>query len=80
MTWSWFLAGTPTTIVSQWSADPGPTVELLDKFRELRTSRQGAQPSPATALQTAVRSFLKTPSEHSHPFYWSGLRLLGNAR
>lgn len=50
MTWSWFLAGTPTTIISQWSADPGPTIELVDKFRELRASRQAAQPSHAASL------------------------------
>lgn len=80
MTWSWFLAGTPTTIISQWSADPDPTIDLLDTFRELRRSRHGAQPSHATVLQSAIRSFLNTHSEYRHPFYWSGLRLLGNAR
>ncbi len=75
MAWSWFVAGTPTTIISQWSADPARTLELLEKFRALTTTQQT---SSAVALQTVTRTFLKTNPEYNHPFYWSGLRLIGN--
>lgn len=76
MAWSWFVAGTRTTMISQWSADPTRTIELLERFSESRTP----QTSSAAALQTATRAFLKSNPEHRHPFYWSALRLIGSGR
>ena len=77
MSWAWYVAGTPTTMISHWPADPVRTIELVEKFSESRGSRRGAtQPSNAVILQNVIRSFLKDNPELNHPYYWSGLRLL----
>jgi CHAT domain-containing protein len=76
--WSWalFVAGVPTTVVSQWKVESAATRELMVNFhRQLRI----AQTTKAAALRQAALAVLKQPAT-SHPFYWAGFVLVGDGR
>jgi CHAT domain-containing protein/tetratricopeptide (TPR) repeat protein len=74
MSWAFFVAGSPTTVASQWKVESASTTQLMLEFhRNLR----GARMSKAKALQVAAISLLKKP-EYRHPFYWAGFVLVGD--
>jgi CHAT domain-containing protein len=79
LTWALFIAGVPSTVVSQWKVESNSTRELmLDFHRSLREmSRNPA--SKAEALRQAALKVMKNP-ETSHPFYWAGFVLVGADR
>jgi CHAT domain-containing protein len=82
LTWAFFVAGVPTTIVSQWSVESSSTAELMLAFhRNLKIERtNGSSPiSTARALQRAELQLLHTP-RYAHPFYWAGFIVMGDAR
>lgn len=73
-TWALFVAGVPATVVSQWQVEAASTKDLMVSFhRGFRTSRK------SEALRQAALRVMKTP-ETSHPFYWAGFVLVGDAR
>lgn len=68
-----FLAGCPTTVVSQWKVESASTTELMLAFhRNLRSGR-----SKALALQAAALKLLRE-SRYRHPFYWAGFVVVGD--
>lgn len=73
LTWSLFVAGASTTIVSQWKVDSASTTELM---LALHRNLIKAKMRPATALQQAELKLLHT-TEYSHPFYWAGFVVIG---
>jgi CHAT domain-containing protein len=76
MSWALFVAGVPTTVVSQWKVDSASTAELMVEFhRGLRTSGR----TKAEALRDAA---LKTRAKprYRHPFYWAPFVVVGSAR
>jgi CHAT domain-containing protein len=81
LTWAFFVAGSPTTIVSQWSVESASTTELMLNFhRNLRTvdgARNGM--TKAEALRQAQLKLLRT-SRYRHPFFWAGFVVVGDAR
>ena len=81
LTWAFFVAGSPTTIVSQWSVESASTTELMLNFhRNLRTV-DGARNAmtKAEALRQAQLKLLRT-SRYQHPFFWAGFVIVGDAR
>jgi tetratricopeptide (TPR) repeat protein len=68
--WSWFVAGTPNLLLSQWK-DEGDGGDLMLEFHRQLKQRI----APSKALQLAVRTVLKGPN--AHPFYWSRFMLMG---
>ena len=79
LTWALFVAGVPTSVVSQWKVRADSTAELMVEFhRQLRTRR--AQPATAwtkaEALQQAALKLLRG-EKYQHPFYWAGFILVG---
>jgi CHAT domain-containing protein len=71
MSWALFIAGSNTTVASQWKVESDSTSEfMLDFHRRLRNG------SKAKALQQAALTLMKKP-EYRHPFYWSGFVLMG---
>ncbi len=71
MSWALFIAGSPTTVASQWKVESDSTSELMVDFhRNLHHSTK------AKALQQAALAVMKNP-EYRHPFYWSGFVLMG---
>jgi len=71
MSWALFIAGSPSTVASQWKVESDSTTRLMLGFhRHLQSS------SKARALQKAQLEVMKRP-EYRHPFYWSGFVLMG---
>lgn len=80
LTWALFVAGSPTTLVSQWKVDSISTTQLMLEFhRNLKNdfSSGKKQNGAAGALRQAAMKLLHT-SEYRHPFYWAGFVVVGN--
>jgi CHAT domain-containing protein len=78
--WALFVAGCPTTVVSQWKVDSASTSELMLAFhRQLQSpvANGRARLPAADALRQASLHLMRS-SEHSHPFYWAGFVVVGN--
>lgn len=75
LSWSFFVAGCPTTVVSQWKVESRSTSELMVAFhRELRAGRGRAE-----ALRRAMRAQMRRP-QWRHPFYWAAFAVVGDGR
>lgn len=80
LTWAMFIAGVPTTIVSQWKVESASTRDLMLSFhRQLKRAPPPAKATKAEALQQAALKVMKN-QETSHPFYWAGFVLVGDGR
>ena len=77
MSWAFFAAGCPTTVVSQWSVESQSTTELMIEFH--RNLLSGQKMSKAEALRQASLKLLKT-EKYRHPFYWAGFIVMGDGR
>jgi CHAT domain-containing protein/Tfp pilus assembly protein PilF len=75
LSWSFFVAGCPTTVVSQWKVESRSTSALMVAFhKELRAGR-----ARADALARAMRSQMRRP-QWRHPFYWAAFAVIGDGR
>ncbi|MFN2511374.1 MAG: CHAT domain-containing protein [Pyrinomonadaceae bacterium] len=82
LTWAMFVAGVPSTVVSQWKVESASTRDLMVNFHRRLSSPPIAGKTRATkteALRQAALKLLKNP-ETSHPFYWAGFVLVGDGR
>lgn len=80
LSWAMFIAGVPSTVVSQWKVESASTRDLMVNFhRSLISSVAPKQPGPtkADALRQAALKLMRNP-ETSHPFYWAGFVLVGD--
>jgi CHAT domain-containing protein len=75
MTWALFVAGVPTSVVSQWKVESVSTTELMIEFH--RGLKSGAGKSEAMR-----RAALKLIADrrYEHPFYWAGFIVVGDGR
>jgi CHAT domain-containing protein len=76
LSWALFVAGVPSTVVSQWKVESASTRDLMLQFHR---RLQSGKTSKAEALRQASLSLLKNPAT-SHPFYWAGFVLVGDQR
>lgn len=82
LTWALFVAGSPTTVVSQWKVEESSTTELMVEFHRLyREKLKAARPgvSTAGALRSAALA-LSRKERYAHPFYWAGFVVVGDGR
>jgi len=82
LSWAFFVAGVPATVVSQWSVESSSTADLMLAFhRNLKIEHTSGSSSVSTAraLQRAELQLLHTP-RYAHPFYWAGFIVMGDAR
>ncbi len=80
LSWALFVAGTPTTVASQWKVPSKSTADLmLDFHRNLlgKYSSRAAPMSKARALQQASLNQLRR-GPFRHPFYWAGFVVIGD--
>jgi CHAT domain-containing protein len=80
LTWALFVAGSPTTVVSQWKVDSTGTTQLMLEFhRGLKNDLNDAkgQIGTARALRQAAMKLLHS-TEYRHPFYWAGFVVVGD--
>lgn len=76
LSWAMFMAGVPSTVVSQWKVESAGTRDLMVNFhRGLMSSRS----TRSEALRQASLKLMKN-SETSHPFYWGAFVLVGDGR
>ena len=76
LTWSWFVAGCPASVVGQWRVE-GASDLMLEFHRQIKTS--WGKRSKAEAWQAAVRQLLNR-EEYRHPYFWAGFAMLGDGR
>jgi len=76
MSWAFMIAGTPTTVVSQWKADSASTSELMVAFHKNLRSHPDFS-GKADALRGAALELLQKPL-YKHPFYWAGFVVIGD--
>jgi len=79
LSWAFFVAGTPTTVVSQWKVESQSTTELMTAFHRARQAELRSESPFATArsLRRAELQLLRT-SRYAHPFYWAPFVVVGN--
>jgi len=80
LTWALFVAGAPTSVVSQWKVETASTAALMLAFhRALRSEAHGNGTlfSTARALQSAELRTFRDP-RYAHPFYWAGFVVMGD--
>src|SRR5262245_44208605 len=76
MSWALFIAGTSTTVVSQWKVDSASTARLMIDFHRNLQSEKGRS-GTAEALRKAAIKLMADP-KYRHPFFWSGFVVVGN--
>jgi CHAT domain-containing protein len=80
MSWALFVAGSATTIASQWKVESASTNELMLEFhRNLKSGSEDAQMqmTKARALQQAALKLMRD-GRYAHPFYWAGFVVMGD--
>jgi CHAT domain-containing protein len=80
LSWAFFVAGTPTTVVSQWKVESVSTEHLMTEFhRNLQSALKNSSQkiSEADALRLAVLKLNKNEL-YRHPFYWAGFIVVGD--
>jgi CHAT domain-containing protein len=75
LSWAMFIAGVPSTVVSQWKVESASTRDLMVNFHRSLISPAG--PRKSDALRQAALKLMRNP-ETSHPFYWAGFVLVGD--
>jgi len=75
MSWAFFVAGTRSTVVSEWKVNSASTSKLMAAFYA-NLQRDHANNEPQ-AMRQAALTLLKNDS-YRHPFYWAGFVLIGN--
>ncbi len=80
MSWALFVAGCPSSVVSQWSVESDSSARLMIEFhRALLSSNSdsGHFRGAAAAMREAALKMIKLPNR-SHPFYWAGFIVVGD--
>lgn len=72
LSWALFVAGVPSTVLSQWKVESDSTSRLMVAFHQNR--KKGL--NDADALRRAALSIRKNPA-YQHPFYWTPFILIG---
>src|SRR5260370_33720095 len=74
LTWAFFVAGVPTTVVSQWKVESASTAKLMLGFHRTLKAREGRVNSTfaiAIALQHAKLQLVRS-QQYADPFYCGG--------
>lgn len=73
-TWALFVAGSPSTVVSEWKVDSESTAILMAEFhRNLKVRKL----SKAEALRQAALKMRANP-KYRHPYYWAPFIVIGD--
>ncbi|MBS1875993.1 MAG: CHAT domain-containing protein [Acidobacteria bacterium] len=82
LAWALFVAGSPSSVVSQWKVDSASTANLMLEFHKGYREKLRAPSSPLTTagvLRQASLTLMRD-AQYAHPFYWAGFVLLGDGR
>ena len=79
MAWALWLAGCPTTMITQWKGDFTGTVRFMVEFyRRMNIEELNARGTPfkTRAIRSAQLKLLKSKI-YRHPYYWAQFTLVG---
>jgi CHAT domain-containing protein len=79
ISWAFFVAGCPTTVVSQWKVNSASTTELMIEFHRALRSVSPKTRTRAEALRRAAMKVRSNPA-YRHPFYWAAFVLVGDGQ
>jgi CHAT domain-containing protein/Flp pilus assembly protein TadD len=82
LTWSLFVAGTPSSVVTQWSVrEDSMNILMMEFYKQLRSKGSNGQLSisKAEALRKAQLSLMKK-ADYTHPYHWAPAVLVGDWR
>jgi CHAT domain-containing protein len=79
LSWAWFVAGSPTTMVSRWPLEPAVQLKLLTQFYSGIKPKPGRASSTTKALQQSIMTLRRT-REFQHPHFWANFALIGDSR
>jgi CHAT domain-containing protein/tetratricopeptide (TPR) repeat protein len=82
LAWAFFVAGCPTTVVSQWPVEVNSMNELMVAFhKKLKPGLEGrvGNVSKAGALRQAALKLMRNP-RYRHPLYWAPFVVIGDGR
>lgn len=76
--WAWFVAGTPTVMLSRWNVDAPIVLEFASELhRKLRSQTNKSGPnSNAEALRQSTLKLRRSPGLEN-PYDWSGFMVIG---
>ena len=78
LSWAFFAAGTPATVVSLWELDSASATAMTTTFhRRFRASLLAGHGEVAESLRAAALE-LRRDARYRHPFYWAGLVAVGD--
>jgi len=78
LSWAFFVAGSRTTIVSQWKVSSASTSMLMRRFyKNLSGAKRSDRLDKAEALRKATLETMNDP-RYSHPFYWAAFVMVGS--
>ena len=79
LAWAFFVAGTPSTVVSLWNVESINTADLMLEFhRRLHAATLSGQDTLHTAASLRQAQLQLLHSSHTaHPFYWAGFSTVG---
>lgn len=78
MSWAFFVAGSRTTVVSQWKVNSASTAQLMVNFyRQFKSETVQGKGTKANALRLAALELMKD-GHYRHPFYWAGFVMVGS--
>ncbi|HEV7858147.1 MAG TPA: CHAT domain-containing protein [Pyrinomonadaceae bacterium] len=83
LTWSLFVAGSPTLVVSQWKVESASTTQLMVEFHRLLKAEMDRPASEGSAAASALRLAslkLMHSDQYRHPFYWAGFVVVGEVK
>lgn len=75
LTWSLFVAGCPTQVVSQWAVNDASTADLMVDFYRNLAAGEGK----GEALRAAILK-LRKDKNRAHPYFWAPFVLIGDWR
>lgn len=76
LSWAILLAGSASTVVSQWQVDAESTSSLMIGFHRALMTRAAAPARVSTALRRSALAVMRDP-RYTHPFYWASFRVVG---
>jgi CHAT domain-containing protein/Tfp pilus assembly protein PilF len=79
LAWALFVAGSPSSLVTQWNVRADSTTSLMVKFYEPLRINKRKTTSKAESLRQAQLSLLNS-TQYSHPYYWAPFVLIGDWR
>jgi CHAT domain-containing protein len=80
LSWALFIAGVPSTIVSQWKVRSDSTADLMIEVHR-RLSKYFVHGIGSKDVASALRSAalkIKSDTRYRHPFHWAGFIVVGD--